>query len=109
MITTKAEFRKKVFEEGVPAAYDALIEVLQNPKASPTAKASAGRSIFEVAGLLKAPEEGSEREPHELSADELAQRIKRLQHERANRALPLIDVEPRLIEQREHNPKGVFD
>ena len=106
---TKSEFRKKVFEEGVPAAYAALIEVLQNPRASPTAKASAGRSIFEVAGLLKAPDENGEREPHELSADELAQRIKRLQHERATRALPLIDVEPRLIEATDGDDGSVFD
>lgn len=107
-MTTKAEFRKQVMEQGVPAAFDGLMRVLQDPRASATALASASRTMLEAASLLKVPEDGGEKEPHEMSAGELQAKIARLRAEALERARPVIDVTLRQIEGQQASD-GVFD
>lgn len=107
-MTTKSEFRRQVMEQGVQAAFDGLMRVLTDPRASATALASASRTMLEAGGVLKVPEDTGEKEPHEMTADELQAKIARLRAEAADRAQPVIDVEPRQIGQVKAD-RGVFD
>ena len=107
-MTTKAEFRKQVMEQGVPAAFDGLMRVLQDPRASATALASASRTMLEAASLLQVPETEGEKEPPEMSDQELQANIARLRAEALERARPMIDVAPRQIEGQKASD-GVFD
>ncbi|HEY8359117.1 MAG TPA: hypothetical protein VIL30_16800 [Ramlibacter sp.] len=77
-MTSKSEFRRLVRDEGVPAAFNGLMRVLQDPKASATALASASRTMLEAAGVLKAPDEDVTKQPHEMTAAELDSEIRRL-------------------------------
>lgn len=95
-------------EEGLQAAYDGLMRVLRNPKASDTALSSASRTMLEAGGVLKAPEDGGEKEPHEMIANELQAKIAVLRAESLERSRPVIEVEPRRIEHADKT-KGVFD
>lgn len=68
-------FRHRLETEGVTKAYAALIRVLDDPKSSPTALASAARTVVDMAGLTKPSDDDRKKEPHEMNADELAERI----------------------------------
>ena len=77
-MTSKSEFRRLVRDEGVPAAYRGLMRVLEDPKASATALASAARTMMEAAGVLKAPPDEGAKQPYEMTADELRAEIERV-------------------------------
>lgn len=89
-------------------AYEAMKAILKDPRSPAGARAIVSRTLFEAGGLLKAPDETGEKEPHELTADELQAKIARLRAQAAERAQPVIDVEPRRIGQPKSD-NGVFD
>lgn len=75
--TTPKDFRDQLMTEGVPSAYSALMRVLQDKNASATALASAARTMLDIAGLTKSPDGEKSKEPHEMTADELAEFLRR--------------------------------
>jgi hypothetical protein len=86
-------------KEGVEAATEGLINACRDPKGSAQAKATAGRVIFEAVGFLEQRDRSREKEPHEMSADELQAAIRDLERRKRERAEPEDDDEP----------SGVFD
>ena len=73
-----AAFRDQLMREGVPKAYSALVRVLDDPKASSTALASAARTVLDIAGMTKPSDDSAQKEPHEMTAGELAERIRQI-------------------------------
>lgn len=72
--------RQYIATESAMAAAVALTEVCQNPKASPQAKASAGSALLRASGLFDKPSEKLvEKAPHEMTADEVATAINKLE------------------------------
>lgn len=58
---------------GVRAAYSALLDVCRDPKAPAPAKATAGVALLRAAGVFAAGDDAkSKKEPHEMTAEELA-------------------------------------
>lgn len=82
--TTEPTFRQMLIAEGVPAAYRALMRVLEDPKASATALASAARTVMDIAGLTKPSDADKPKEPHEMTADELQAAIRRMRNVQAD-------------------------
>jgi hypothetical protein len=76
--SSDANFRQQLMSEGVPAAYRALMRVLDDPKSTSTALASAARTILDVAGLTKPTDADKPKEPHEMTAEEIQAAISRL-------------------------------
>jgi hypothetical protein len=66
-----AELRERIRTEGAEAAYNALLRVCNDPKASAQALATAGSTLFRATGLLEKSEEGSTKEACEMSPEEL--------------------------------------
>ena len=77
--TSIANLKKKMREEGAPAAYEALLRVLNDKTASPTALASAGNTILKASGLLDKTGDGEDLEPHEMTLAQLQKRRAELQ------------------------------
>ncbi|MDF2995826.1 MAG: hypothetical protein K0R27_1463 [Xanthobacteraceae bacterium] len=73
----KAKYRLR--HEGVSAAVDALIEVCRDKKAPAPARATAGTTILRANGMLAtAAADLDEKPPEELSAAEIAARIRQI-------------------------------
>jgi len=77
--------RDKVRDNKMSPGYDVrakLLKVMDNPKASPQAQASAGRTLAEMDGLIgrhqAAPAKGSSVPVGQLSRAELEQELERL-------------------------------
>jgi hypothetical protein len=85
--------------EGVEAAAEGLISACRDPKGTAQAKATAGRVIFEVVGLLNQRNNGRDKEAHEMTPEELIDAIRDLERLKRERAKPDADDEP----------LGVFD
>jgi hypothetical protein len=66
-----AELRERIRTEGAEAAFNALLRVCNDPKASAQALATAGSTLFRATGLLEKSEDGDGKPPHEMSAEEL--------------------------------------
>ncbi|WP_228866246.1 hypothetical protein [Roseibium aggregatum] len=78
----QAELLHRVHTEGVLAAYEASLAICRDPKAPAPARATASSTLFRVAGYFnKENAGGSEKEPHEMSADELAQAVRKISAE----------------------------
>lgn len=80
---TTQEFQRELLlriqTEGVLAAYEAALSICRDEKAPHPAKATASSTLFRVAGYFEQKDaRGPEKQPHEMSADELAQEIRRL-------------------------------
>lgn len=67
---SKAELRRQIREVGAPAAYRALLRVLEDPKASSTALSSAARTMMDLTGFMKEAD-APPKEAHEMSYAEL--------------------------------------
>lgn len=66
-----AELRKRVQVEGLDAAYEALVQICRDPKASSQARATASTTLFRAGGLLERVDDIEDLEPHEMSAAQL--------------------------------------
>ena len=71
-------FRREVRTRGLRIAYKALTDACQDPKGNATAKAAAGRAIFQAAGVLEKASEAPIPEIHQMTAAQLEQEITRL-------------------------------
>lgn len=89
--------------ELLPLALDTIEGILRNPKATDSNKATVAGLVMKYS-VGTAGEGGQEKEPHEMTADELQQQIARLRREAAERARPVIDVEASSIDEE----SGVF-
>lgn len=89
--------------ELLPLAIATLIDVMTSPKATERGKLTATALVLKhTVGAAVDPTEG--KEPHEMSAHELQQRIEALRREAADRAKPVtIEAEPGAPDS------GVFD
>lgn len=78
--------RHRIRVEGVDKAVTALIGACDDPKTPVTAKVQAGTALLRAGGLFDKPGEhdGDEKEPHEMSAAELARAVRRLKAQLAN-------------------------
>lgn len=71
---------RRIHTEGVLAAYEAALAVCNDPKAPAPARATASATLFRVAGYFDRKGEGDrDKEPHEMTPDELAQAVRRAQ------------------------------
>lgn len=73
-----AALRRRIRTEGAEAAFEALMKVCRDPKSTSQALSSAGSAIFRAAGLLDRQEDTGERQPSEMTYDELQATIARL-------------------------------
>jgi hypothetical protein len=94
----KSALKSRIDTEGAEAAFDALLRVCRDPKASAQALASAGGAIFRAAGLFEKDEGGGTKEPHEMSPQEIQERIDWL---RSRHSIGFADGE-------DGDPNGVF-
>lgn len=71
--------------QGALAAYRSALEICDDPKASPSARASSQRVILDMAGFLDRSEREANRtkDPSEMSADEIDAAVRRLRGHRA--------------------------
>lgn len=92
--------------ELLPLALDTIETILTNPKATDSNKNTAAGLVMKYS--VGSAGEGEAKEPHEMSADELQAQIARLRAEAAERAKPVIDVEPMTLDKTEGH-SGVFD
>lgn len=76
----QAELLRRVRTEGVLAAYEASLAICQDENAPAPARATASSTLFRVAGYFnKENTGGSEKELHEMTADELSREIRKLE------------------------------
>jgi hypothetical protein len=66
-----AELRERIRTEGAEAAFNALLRVCNDPKASAQALATAGSTLFRATGLLEKSEDGDGKQLSEMSPEEL--------------------------------------
>lgn len=78
--------------ELLPLALDTISGILNNGKATDSNKLTAAGLVMKYS--VGAMGEGEAKEPHEMSADELQAQIARLRNEAAERAKPVLDIEP---------------
>lgn len=79
--------RARMAHDALPLAVATVIEVMGNPKAPANARVSAAREVFnQVLGKDETDGAGSSKEPHEMSAEELAEAISKLESVAAGRA-----------------------
>lgn len=96
------ELRDRIQSEGALVAYEALLAVCRDKSATPQARATAGSSIFRAAGFFEKIETGEGKELHELTAEELQERIDSLQRAREGRGAYGVAEE-------DEGAAGVFD
>lgn len=69
----------RVRTEGAEAAYETALAICRDDKAPAPARATASATIFRVGGYFdRNNSDASEKEPYEMTAEELAQAIERL-------------------------------
>lgn len=66
---------------GAPAAYAALLDVCQNPKAPAPAKATAGVALLRAAGMFAKADEDNSLDPSQMTAKQIDQELKRLRRQ----------------------------
>lgn len=89
--------------EAVPIAIDVLIEIMLDRKQPGNTRVNAADKTMKYANV--AGEAGEGKEPHEMTADELARAIERLNQIKADRARPIVELEASSIDQ----DPGLFD
>ncbi|AKR54340.1 hypothetical protein XM25_00675 [Devosia sp. H5989] len=90
----------------LPLALDTIEGILANAKATDSNKLTAAGLVLKYS-VGAAGEGGAEKEPHEMTADELQQQIAKLRREAAERAKPVIDGEASSIDE-DAPESGVF-
>lgn len=78
--------------EGVQAAYQAALDVARDPKAPAPARATAAATLFRVAGYFDRKEFDSQKQPHEMTVEELDQAIRELRGRAAKKPSPVPGV-----------------
>jgi len=78
--------------ELLPLALDTLETILTNPKATDSNKNTAAGLVMKYS--VGSTGEGEAKEPHEMTAEELQAQIARLRTEAAERAKPVLVIEP---------------
>ena len=87
----------KLQNEAVPIAIDVLIEIMLDKKQPGNTRVNAADKALKHAN---AGGEGAEgKEPHEMTADELAKAIAHLNQLKADRARPIVELEASTIDQ----------
>ena len=89
----------RLVNEALPAAVACILEIIRNPKAPAAARVQAAKLTFDR--VLPAHADGSTKEPHEMTPEELAQAIDKLESIAAGKA--------RQIEPQSDPDTGVFD
>ena len=89
----------RLTSEALPCAVNTILEIMRNPKAPAAARVQAAKLTFER--VLPAHSDGSAKEPHEMTPEELAQAIDKLESIAAGKA--------RQVEPPSDTPPGVFD
>jgi hypothetical protein len=85
--------------EALPAAVSVVLEIMRNPKAPAAARVQAAKLTFDR--VLPSHAEAGAKEPHEMTPEELASAIDKLESIAAGKAKPMQEIE---------GPKpGVFD
>jgi hypothetical protein len=69
---------RRIRTEGVELAYETAVSICRDPKAPAPAKATALTALFRVAGLFEKTDSDDDKEPHEMTAEELDVAIRRL-------------------------------
>lgn len=93
----------RLHNEAVPAAIDVLIEIMLDKKQPGNTRVNAADKALKYAN---AGVEGAEgKEPHEMTADELARAIERLNQIKADRARPIVELDASTIV----DDAGLFD
>lgn len=100
----RAEQIRRLESEGLPLAVDVHLELLRDKATPAGAKVSAVKLMYD-ATFLRPDGDANAKEPHEMTAEELTERIAQMQREKANRAMPVIDAEPSPID----DTQGVFE
>lgn len=80
---------QRLFEEALPAAVGCLVEIITNSKAPAGARVQASKIVMDR--TLGEDAAGQSKEPHEMTAEEIAKRIDELERVASARAKP---VEP---------------
>lgn len=83
---------EKLFCEALPAAVDCLVSIIRNDKAPAGARVQAAKVVLDR--TLGSEDAGRQREPHEMTPDELAKEIDKLTRIAADRATPIVDQAP---------------
>lgn len=79
---TQRQLLQRIHTEGVQAAYEAALSVCRDPKAPAPARATASATLFRVAGYFDRKGDGDrDKEPHEMTAEELAKAIRGAQRQ----------------------------
>jgi hypothetical protein len=93
---TRESLLHDIKTKGVRAAYNSLLSVCQDPKAPAPARATAGVALLRAGGFLLASADATkEKEPHEMTAEELAAEIRKLSRkERELRRDSQADIAP---------------
>ncbi|WP_283800835.1 HGGxSTG domain-containing protein [Nitratireductor sp. GZWM139] len=73
------EFMRRVRTEGVQAAYQAALSICLDPKSPAPAKSSAATTIFRVAGLYDRKDDGTPKDLHEMTPEQIARELRRLE------------------------------
>jgi hypothetical protein len=90
---------RRIQTEGAEAAYQAALAVCQDPKAPAPARATCATTILRAGGYLMAKDDlTSAKQPHEMSPQELQERIDWL---RSRQSIGFADGE-------DEGPEGVF-
>lgn len=70
--------RHDIKVHGARAAYAALLDVCENPKAPAPSKATAGVALLRAAGMFDKTDDPADIEPHQMTAKQINQRLKHL-------------------------------
>lgn len=83
---------ERLFSEALPAAVQCLVSIIGNEKAPAGARVQAAKVVLDR--TLGSEDAGRQREPHEMTPDELAKEIDKLTRIAADRATPIVDQAP---------------
>lgn len=86
-----AEQETRLFSEALPAAVACLVEIITNKSAAAGARVQAAKVVFDR--TFGKGEDGREKQPHEMTGEELAAAIGRLEEQAAAKAKPIV-IEP---------------
>ena len=81
----------KLFKEALPAAVSCLVSIMTDAKAPAGARVQASKVVLDR--TLGADEDGTRKEPHEMSAEEIAEQIAKLEQVAFARA-KTVDIAP---------------
>jgi hypothetical protein len=77
--------------EALPAAVSVVLEIMRNPKAPAAARVQAAKLTFDR--VLPSHAEAGAKEPHEMTPEELASAIDKLESIAAGKAKPMQEIE----------------